>query len=418
MVNRNSRPLAVQFGAGNIGRGFMGQLLWEAGYSTVFVEAHKPLVDALNQAGRYPLKLLDARSQREVNLTIDGIRAVHADDRDAVSEALLHADLIGTAVGVKNLAAIAPMLLKGLIKRREAGAGPVDIYLCENVLNAADELKDHVRQLIEQAPKSGTKSSSVPLPSYLEENVGFVGTVVARMVPNVGDRFAGEDPLLVVADSYHRFPFDETAVRAPMPHIEGMHPVSNFSAEVERKLFTYNMGHAALAYLGYLKGCTCVHEPFQDPFLMEIFQGALDETCDAVLAKYPDVFTLDDQKGIRQDIDLRFGNPMIQDSVQRVGRDPIRKLGRGDRLIGSARLCLAQDIFPARVAQVCGAALLYGSPDDPEALKLQKMIKDDGVAQVLHDLSGVEPESDLGRSILCSYEELSDTDFRGMGRNS
>ena len=397
-MGRKSKPVAVQFGAGNIGRGFMGQLLWEAGYSILFVESHKPLVDALNRAGRYPLKLLDAQSQREIDLTISDIRAVYADDREAVSEALLHADLIGTAVGVQNLAHIAPVLTEGLMKRYQAGKKPVDIYLCENVLNAADELKGHVRKYSEKA---------VYMPAaYINENVGFVGTVVARMVPNVGERFAGENALLVVADSYHRFPFDGTVTKAPMPHIEGMFPVNHFDAEVERKLFTYNMGHAALAYLGYLKGCTFVHEPFQDSFLMQIFQGALDETCDAVLAKYPDVFSLDDQKKIREDIDLRFGNPMIQDSVQRVGRDPIRKLGPDDRLVGSARLCISQNIFPSRVAQVCGAALQYANPDDPGAVKLQNMIIDNGLEEVLHSVSGVDPGSDLGKSIISSYGEL------------
>ena len=407
-VNNNKSMLtAVQFGAGNIGRGFMGQLLWEAGYSTVFVESHKPLVYALNRAGQYPLKLLDARSQQEINLTIDRIRAVYADDSDAVSEALQGADLISTAVGLNNLPSIAPALADGVMKRYEAGAKPIDIYLCENVLNAADELRGHV------GGELRGQHTYLPIISYLEENVGFVGTVVARMVPNVGDRFTGEDPLLVVADSYHRFTFDGKAARATMPAIEGMHPVSNFSAEVERKLFTYNMGHAALAYLGYLKGFTYVHEPFNDPYLMEIFQGALDEACDAVLAKYPAVFTPANQEEIRRDIDLRFGNPMIQDSVQRVGRDPIRKLGPDDRLIGSARLCLAQSIFPARVAQVCGAALLYDSTDDSEAVRLQEMIKRGGVEKVLQDISGVDPDSDFSRRIISSYGELKDRSDRG-----
>jgi mannitol-1-phosphate 5-dehydrogenase len=399
---------AVQFGAGNIGRGFMGQLLWEAGYSTVFVESYKPLVDAINRAGQYPLKLLDARSQREINLTIDRIRAVYADDSDAVSEALLGADVISTAVGLKNLPAIAPVLVEGVVKRYEAGAQPVDIYLCENVLNASDELRRYVKKLlrnITRLQENGGQRNNASIFGYMEENVGFVGTVVARMVPNVGDRFAGEDPLLVVADSYHRFTFDGKAARAPMPAIGGMDPVPNFSAEVERKLFTYNMGHAALAYLGYLKGYTYVHEPFDDPCLMEIFQGALDETCDAVLAKYPDVFTPANQEEIRQDIDLRFGNPMIQDSVLRVGRDPIRKLGPDDRLIGSARLCLVQGIFPESVAQVCGAALLYDSADDPEAVRLQGMINGGGVEKVLQDISGVDPDSDFGRRIISSYGE-------------
>ena len=109
---------------------------------------------------------------------------------------------------------------------------------------------------------------------------------------------------------------------------------------------------------------------------------------------------------------------MIQDSVQRVGRDPIRKLRPDDRLIGSARLCLSQGKFPVRIAQICGAALLYGSPDDPEAVKLQKMIADDGVEKVLQDLSGVNLDSELGRSIISSYNELKGSYPRALSGNS
>jgi mannitol-1-phosphate 5-dehydrogenase len=139
---------------------------------------------------------------------------------------------------------------------------------------------------------------------------------------------------------------------------------------------------------------------------MKIFQGALDETCEAILKKNPDVFTAADQEEIRRDIDLRFGNPMIQDSVLRVGRDPIRKLRPDDRLIGSARLCLSQGIFPDRVAQICGAALLFDSASDPEAVKLQDMIARGGAEQVLRDISGIDPDAELGQKIISSYGKL------------
>jgi mannitol-1-phosphate 5-dehydrogenase len=105
---------------------------------------------------------------------------------------------------------------------------------------------------------------------------------------------------------------------------------------------------------------------------------------------------------------------MIQDSVLRVGRDPIRKLGPDDRLIGSARLCLTQGIFPESVAQVCGAALLYDSADDSEAVRLQEMIKGGGVEKVLKDISGVDTDSDFGRRIISSYGELKNRSGRGI----
>jgi mannitol-1-phosphate 5-dehydrogenase len=388
--------LAVQFGAGNIGRGFMGQLLWEAGYRTTFVDAVKPLVEALNRSGRYPLKLLDARTQSEIDLTIDPIEAVTTEDSRNVIESLTGAGVIGTAVGVQNLPAIAPVIADGIQARFEAGGEPVDIYLCENVLNAAEILRTEVEGLIESGDTL----------EWMASHIGFVGTVVARMVPSVGDRYAGEDPLLVVADSYHVFPYDGMAAVAPMPPIEGMRPVEDFTAEVEKKLFTYNLGHAALAYLGYLGGCTFVHEPFGNERLMAIFEGALDEACSAIEVKYSDIFTEADMEELREDIDLRFGNPMIQDTVYRVGRDPVRKLGPGDRLIGSARLCLDQGIFPENISLVCGAALCYDYTEDPDARMLQSMIAADGVEKALLEVSGIDPGSRLGERIVESYREL------------
>ena len=142
---------AVQFGAGNIGRGFMGQLLWEAGFRTVFVDADRRLVELLNAHGAYTLRLLDAYSQREVELRIDRFEALGHEllefdqldvgDHPQVEQAIAGAELIGTAVGVKNLPLIAPVMATGIRSRCERGGPPVDVWMCENLLGAAGILQ-------------------------------------------------------------------------------------------------------------------------------------------------------------------------------------------------------------------------------------------------------------------------------------
>jgi len=97
---------------------------------------------------------------------------------------------------------------------------------------------------------------------------------------------------------------------------------------------------------------------------------------------------------------------MIQDSVQRVSRDPIRKLGPKDRLIGSAGLCFAYDIFPKHIAYICGAALCYDFGEDEKAVLLQKMIRENGVEATLREISGVDPKSEFGKEIVNSYNQL------------
>ena len=387
--------LAMQFGAGNIGRGFMGQLFFEAGYETVFVDNNKELVADLTKARQYTLHLLDAYSKKEVDLVISNFYALHTDQSEQIAESFSKAEIVGTAVGVKNLQAISPLIAEGIALCSREGQGPVDIYLCENAYSAAQDLKREVYNYL--APG---------VIDWASRNIGFVGTSVARMVPAPSDRFKGQGPLFVVADSYHRLPYDGKASRAPQPPIEGMKAVRNFKAEVERKLFTYNVGHAALAYIGYLKGYSYVHEPFSDPCLFSIFEAALDETTRALLKMYPEDLCADEQEEIREDVRIRFSNPMIMDTVQRVARDPIRKLGPEDRLIGSARLCLVQGIFPEKIAFICGAAFCYDYPEDPEAVKLQNMIKVRGIEGTLKEVTVVDPESELGKRIISSYQEL------------
>ncbi len=386
---------AVQFGAGNIGRGFMGQLFREAGYKTYFIEYNKELVTMLNEAGRYPLRLLDAYSKKEIDLTIDNIEAVSTEETEHGAEIFAGADIAGTAVGERALEAIAPIVAAGIRKRMSGPRGPLDIYMCENMYPAGDTLKNYVFAFL-----SGEERE------WAEKNIGFVSTSVARMVPAPDKRFENEGPLFVVADSYHKLPYDLPARRAPEPPIEGLKGVSNFKAEVERKLYTHNLGHAAMGYIGYLKGYTYVHEPFEDDFLRPIFDGALEETAEALVKMYPKDIDPEEHREIRKDVNVRFGNPMLMDSLTRVARDPLRKLGKSDRLVGSAKLCLDYGIFPEYIAYICGAAFCYDYPEDPKAVELQEIIRAKGIEAAVNEVSGIGPASPLGKKIIESYNDL------------
>jgi mannitol-1-phosphate 5-dehydrogenase len=223
------------------------------------------------------------------------------------------------------------------------------------------------------------------------------------MVPVIGEELRRQHPGLVVADSYHKLPYDGTAVKSAPPPIEGLYPIRNFEAEVERKLFMYNLGHAALAYPGYLKGLSYIHESFEDQEITMLFQKCLDETALALQKRFPEDIDAKSQEETRKDIFLRFSNPMIMDTIRRIARDPIRKLGPEDRLIGSATLCLSQGIFPEYIAIACAAALCYDQPSDPQVVKLQEMIQQSGVEATLHEVSSLDLESEFGKTIIHNY---------------
>jgi len=63
---------------------------------------------------------------------------------------------------------------------------------------------------------------------------------------------------------------------------------------------------------------------------------------------------------------LRMVNPYLRDSIERVTRDPLRKLGWNDRFIGTMRVGLSQGISPKRYA-IGAAAALYNL--DPSCLE-------------------------------------------------
>ena len=382
---------AVMFGAGNVGRGFLGQLLFEGGYHTTFVDANPALVSALNGRGEYPLRLVSAGetlAHRIGNLCALDARA----DAAEVTQAVVQADLLLTAVGVAALPHVAPALARGIAARSEAGCGSVDVLLCENQWHAATL----VRGLIEpHLPWSAC--------DYFRTGVGLVETVIGRMVPAPTEATRAEDPLLVVSEPYKELPIARAMLRGETPPLPGLIAADDFDAYEARKLFLHNAGHAALAYLGYGYGHEYVWQCADDPAVSEVCRAALAESAAALVAEYG--FTPSALGAFNADLLRRFTNQALGDPVARVAADPLRKLRPTDRLIGAASLCLKHSVAPKALARVISAALRYDHPADASAQELQRRRQEGGVRRVLEEVGGVAPGSALGRLVLAEAKE-------------
>jgi mannitol-1-phosphate 5-dehydrogenase len=395
----------VQFGAGNVGRGFTGQLFADAGAEVVFVDIAPQIVAALNERGCYELRLVGPR--RHETVTIRGVRAVDGRDREAVAREvagecvgappgrLPGADLVCTAVGVAALPHIAPGLAAGLA-RRPPEAPPLNVLLCENQPHASALLRD----LLANEGVTALSSSLHPVtlsPSYPFSPVGLVETVVSRMVPGATPEERARDPLLVVAEDYDRLPLDARAVVGVLPPIPGLEPRTDFEALVERKLFVHNMGHAVAAYHGYHAGEATIHAALADAGIADAVRGALEEGSEAVTRRHG----LDraEQAAYVADLLFRFANPALADTVARVGRDPIRKLRRDDRLVGAALLALARGVEPTEIVRGIGAALRFDPADDPAAVTLQAELRERGLDAVLAARCGLPPEHPLAARV-------------------
>jgi len=380
---------AVQFGAGNIGRGFAGQLFSESGFEVVFVDVVQELVQLLNERKSYPIRMA---CDEPWTITVENVRAVSGLDVPAVAEEIKTADLMCTAVGVNVLPRIAPTIAAGIRSRAEAGVNdPVNIIICENLQHMAVFLYGEVKKALPEE-----------LHEYLDEKIGFVESVVGRMVPVMTEEQKREDPLLVIVEPYKHLPVARAGIKGEFPEIAGVEPQNNFQAYVDRKLYTHNAGHAVAAYFGYLKGYEYIYQAMRDKQVNAAVRSALEETGQALIKKHG--FDPEEHQAHIEDLLSRFANVALGDQVARVGGDPMRKLGPEDRLVGGAKLALEYGVFPVWMCKAIAAALYFNPEGDRSAPAVQEILRERGVMGVLKEISGLPEDSSIARDVAKQYE--------------
>lgn len=382
---------AVVFGAGNIGRGFIGQLFCESGYRVTFVDVDEALLRALNERGEYRLQTVFHEDVHDYR--IGPVRAVDGRDGEAVAAAVAQADLAATAVGAGALPHIAGGLAAGLARRAAAGSGPLDILLCENLKGAAGVLRGLVAERL--APEAG---------AYFLEGVGFVDTVIGRMVPMPTPEMRSADASFIRVEPYKELPVDRAGFVGPVPEVVALEAHDNFALYTARKLYIHNCGHALLAYFGYPRGYEYGYEAIVDPAVRRMLDGGLGESVEGIARRFQA-----DRAWLQAHVDdlmSRFANRLLADTLFRLGRDPVRKLDPADRLVGAARLAEGICGPPLYLAWGIAAALVFAAAEDPAAVSLQRRLAEQGPAKVLQDLCRIEPETELGRRVLDAYARL------------
>ena len=337
---------AVITGAGNIGRGFIGQIMHEGGYKPVFLDVAAPVVDALNAEGGYPLDIV-SRDGAERRI-ISPVSAVNGNDHEAAARAIADCDIAVTCVGAKALKYTIPNLAAGIRLRFKENKGPLDLLICENLMDA----DEYIRSLLR--------------PELTDEELGSVGLVetsVGRMVPLPDPKLLEKEPLLVRAESYGVLPCDRDAFKGEIPDIPALYPVSPFRFIIERKLYIHNMGHAVCAYLGMAKGYDRIAQAIGDPEIRLVVSEAMKESAAALAKRHG--MPLDALLLHCGDLIRRFGNTALGDTCARVGNDIPRKLAKSDRLTGAALSCAEAGYHPTFIAVGAAAALRACETSDP-----------------------------------------------------
>lgn len=378
---------AVHFGAGNIGRGFIGLLLSKAGYEVCFVDVNEAFVSELKTRGEYPVTLA---SEGQETVTVSNVTALssvtHADE---VADAIAKADLVTTAVGVSILKHIAGVLAEGIKRRVAVSSAPLHVIACENAIGGSAQLKELVYAQLDETARQKADAS-----------VAFPNAAVDRIVPLQQH----EDILKVVVEPFYEWVVDASQMLPGYTPVEGVHYVENLEPYIERKLFTVNTGHCSAAYLGYLRGYETIQQAMGDEELTARVREVLEET-GAVLVKKHGFDQAEHSKYIDKILE-RFRNPALTDEVSRVGRSPIRKLSPNDRLVSPALQAYDQELSYQALTRSMAAALRFDVKDDPEAVELQASIADIGVSATVTKYTGIAADHPVHQSVIAEYNKL------------
>lgn len=292
-----------------------------------------------------------------------------AADRERLVAAIAAAQEIGTAVpsvqyymSPDTPASVRHILADGLRRKAQEDGPACVIYTAENDNHAAEFLEAIVMRDIPADEQDVVRAK-----------VRFLNTVIGKMSGVVHNGDIGARGLLAATPQGTRAYLVEAFNRILISQI-------NFDAPFERgldvfiekpdllpfeeaKLYGHNATHALMAYLAIARGIPFIKDLTEHPDIMALARAAFLEESGAALCKkhagVDPLFTPDGYAAYADDLLTRMVNPFLRDTAERVGRDPARKLGWDDRLIGTIRLALAQGITPQRYALGAAAALRH-----------------------------------------------------------
>ncbi|GMA08816.1 mannitol-1-phosphate 5-dehydrogenase [Tetragenococcus halophilus subsp. flandriensis] len=389
---------AVHFGAGSIGRGFIGELLHDSGYKTVLIDINESLINQINRDHFYELYIIEKNYEQKI---IDKVTALSSIKYPKlVTKEITEADIITTSVGLENLVRVASVISTGLLERKKQKKEKINILACENAMFNSEILKKEILKL-----------------QQLSENelnlvAAFPNTAVDRLV--LESKKNGNNVINIGVE--HELVIEKNKMANPnhLP-IKGAKYTDNLKKFIERKLYIVNCGHAWASYLGAIYGYEIMMEIFSDNYLVSKTKEAMMESAKVLTKKHD--FSLEELQTYIDFVIQRFKTPGIFDTVNRVCRSPIQKLGPAERLVGPAIQCENRRLKNERLLEGIAAVFHFDNPDDQQSRKLIKYVSDRGILNAVTHYTGLEKESRMVKQIIKYYESMLDVKGEKDERN-
>ena len=424
------------FGFGPIQAGLFVKEAFQSGNFAriVAAEIDQELVDAVRaNGGSYYVNV--ARTDGIDVLRIDNIELLNPNvpaDKDVLLEVLAQSTEIATclpSVDFYDLGAagsVAQLLAQGLKNSRARAA---IIYTAENNNRAAEILQEGVLKgagrrssLVARVTGHGPRATDWP------KSVQFLNTVIGKMSRVVTEPGEIQQRKLTtiapgierafLVEQFNRILVSRTKIPGFKPGIKVFIEKDNLLPFEEAKLYGHNAIHALLGFLGALKGYTSMTEVGQDSAIMKIAKDAfLTESGAALIKKYAhpwdELFTDAGYEEYAEDLLTRMTNPYLADTVSRVSRDLVRKLGLNERIFGTMQLALEYGIEPKNMAlgAIAGIALLLQKSHEykvPRALRFDdwRGLEEKQIGQVLNWIWPVQERADADRLIRYTHRAL------------
>jgi len=370
----------VIWGAGRIGRGFVADIFNHPNWHTAFVDIDKALVDRLNQNKKYAIHKA-TKDGISVTVIENSFSAVHTADEASLKELFLSEGLVlDIAVHAPKLPEVADQIAP-LIRYRSEKAPhyPMDILM--NVNMAAPD--ERFTALLKE--RLSGKSLS-----FFNEKVGVTGIFAMCISPVAPESILKNDPLALWNNGFHEQAIDKNRLKCTFPILPRLRLTDDVAKEETRKLYTLNMAHALICYLGVKKGLETSFDAVNDPDIRSTLVCALEEASFGLTHEYG--FSESEMDAWRKIILSLLENPYIKDDLQRLGADTKRKLGAYDRLVGPARLSEKYGKAPIALSKAIRAGFDYEN-SDPGTQEVRMYVKENGVMSAAEKYCLLSPES-------------------------
>ena len=183
----------VIWGAGKIGRGFIGDIFDQGGYSLDFVDANIEFIKSLKKQGFYTINNVKSKEDATTRIIKD-FSITHSENIEQIHTILMKTDLLAIVVFPQAFDDTARKIAEHIENRMNTdSAKPLDILLCANISHPEAIIRKKLNEFLSDRGKK-----------YLENSVGLVETLVIRMAVQPTKKMLEEDPFAVMTNGYEK----------------------------------------------------------------------------------------------------------------------------------------------------------------------------------------------------------------------